>query len=77
MHHIIDPSTGAPARSVWRTVSVAAIDCADANIAATAGIVRGAEAAQWLAGMGLPARLVGSDGKVHTVGEWPSEEAFS
>jgi thiamine biosynthesis lipoprotein ApbE len=77
MHHIIDPSTGAPARSVWRTVSVAAIDCADANIAATAAIVRGPEAKRWLAGMGLPARLVGSDGEVHMVGEWPSEGVLS
>jgi thiamine biosynthesis lipoprotein ApbE len=77
MHHIIDPSTGAPARSVWRTVSVAAIDCADANIAATAAIVRGAEAPRWLAEMGLPARLVGREGEVHTVGDWPLEEAPS
>ena len=35
MHHIIDPATGAPARSAWRTVSVAAASCADANIATT------------------------------------------
>jgi thiamine biosynthesis lipoprotein ApbE len=77
MHHIIDPSTGAPARSMWRTVSVAAIDCADANIAATAAIVRGPEAPEWLAKMGLPARLVGRDGEVQTVGDWPLEEALS
>ncbi len=63
MHHIIDPSTGAPARSVWRTVSVAALDCADANIAATAAILRGPEAPAWLDGMGLPARLVGCEGE--------------
>lgn len=73
MHHIIDPSTGAPARSVWRTVSVAALDCADANIAATAAIVRGLDAPIWLEGMGLPARLVGRNGEVHTVGNWPRE----
>jgi thiamine biosynthesis lipoprotein ApbE len=73
MHHIIDPSTGAPARSVWRTVSVAALDCADANIAATAAIVRGLDAPTWLEGMGLPARLVDRNGKVHTVGAWPRD----
>lgn len=73
MHHIIDPSTGAPAHSVWRTVSVAALDCADANIAATAAIVRGPEAPIWLEGLGLPARLVGCDGEVHTVGDWPQD----
>ncbi len=73
MHHIIDPSTGVPARSVWRTVSVAALDCADANIAATAAIVRGPDAPIWLEGLGLPARLVGCDGEVHTVGGWPQD----
>jgi FAD:protein FMN transferase len=73
MHHIVDPATGAPAIEVWRTVSVAAIDCADANIAATAAIVRGARAPEWLAGLGLPARLVGRDGEVLTLGSWPHD----
>lgn len=74
MHHIIDPTSGAPAEEVWRTVSVAASDCADANIAATAAIVRGARAPEWLAGLGLPARLVGRTGEVLTVGSWPAED---
>jgi thiamine biosynthesis lipoprotein len=74
MHHIIDPASGAPAAEVWRTVSVAASDCADANIAATAAIVRGARAPGWLAGLGLPARLVDRAGKVTTVGAWPAED---
>lgn len=76
MHHIIDPSTGACAEEVWRTVSVAAIDCSDANIAATGAIVRGARAPKWLAEIGLPARLVGRDGDVLTVGAWPREGAL-
>jgi thiamine biosynthesis lipoprotein ApbE len=74
MHHILDPSTGACVEEVWRTASVAAIDCADANIAATAAIVRGARAPEWLTEIGLPARLVGRDGDVLTVGPWPREE---
>jgi thiamine biosynthesis lipoprotein ApbE len=73
MHHIIDPSTGGPAVGVWRTVSVAAIDCADANIAATATIVRGSGAPEWLAELGLPARLVDHDGAVLKIGSWPAE----
>jgi thiamine biosynthesis lipoprotein len=73
MHHIIDPTTGAPVEGRWRTVSVAAIDCADANVAATAAIVRGSDAPKWLAGLGLPARLVAHDGEVLTVGSWPAE----
>jgi thiamine biosynthesis lipoprotein len=72
LHHIIDPGTGRPAREVWRTVTVAAGTCVDANTASTAAIVRGASAAGWLAAVGLPARLVASDGRVVTVGEWPA-----
>lgn len=74
MHHIIDPSTGLPAQGAWRTVSVAAATCADANIAATAALVRGEPAAAWLAGLGLPARLLAHDGRVVTIAGWPAEE---
>jgi thiamine biosynthesis lipoprotein len=74
MHHIIDPATGVPARTPWRTVSVAAADCADANIAATAAIVYGENAVAWLARTGLPARLVAGDGEIVTVGDWPEQE---
>jgi thiamine biosynthesis lipoprotein len=77
MHHIIDPTTGAPVDGGWRTVSVAASDCADANVAATAAIVRGARAPQWLSELGLPARLVAHDGQVLTVGSWPTDGEIS
>jgi thiamine biosynthesis lipoprotein len=70
LHHIIDPATGAPADPVWRTVTVAARTCLDANAAATAAIVLGARAVDWLSGTGLPARLVAADGGVCTVGGW-------
>ena len=71
MHHILDPRTGEPVRTPWRTVSVAAATCADANIASTAAIVLGEEAAGWLAGQGLPARLVALDGTTTVQGGWP------
>jgi FAD:protein FMN transferase len=70
-HHIIDPSTGAPARTPLRTVSVAAASCAEANIAATAALVKGTAAADWLGEQGLPARLVDRDGRVLYAGDWP------
>lgn len=73
LHHIVDPRTGLPARVVWRTVSVAAASCLDANIASTAAIVRGADAPRWLASLGLPARLTALDGAVVRVGAWPQE----
>ncbi len=75
MHHIIDPDTGAPVRDTWRTVSVAAASCTDANIAATAALVRARAAATWLARLGLPARLLDWEGNVTAVGDWPAQDA--
>ncbi len=72
-HHLIDPATGRPALSPWRTVSVAAATCVDANIASTAAIVRGADAIEWLSKRRLPARLVAHDGGVVAIGGWPAE----
>jgi thiamine biosynthesis lipoprotein len=72
-HHIIDPATGLPAGGRWRTASVAAGSCVDANIASTAAIVRGASAEAWLAARRMPARLVGRDGAVLEVAGWPRE----
>jgi thiamine biosynthesis lipoprotein ApbE len=71
MHHILDPRTGRPADSDWRTVSVAAGCALDANIATTASIIRGKSAISWLTGLGLPARLVALDGSVTTLAGWP------
>lgn len=71
LHHIIDPRTGMPAESCWRTVTVAAASCVDANIASTAAILRGERAADWLDGLCLPSRLVRHDGGVVTVAGWP------
>ena len=73
VHHILDPSTGAPAQERWRTVSVAAATCVDANVASTAAIIRGDWAAAWLEELALPARLVASDGSVTLTGGWPLE----
>ena len=70
-HHIVDPRTGRPAEEVWRTVSVAAATCVDANAASTAAIIRGRSAPEWLERAGLPARLVAPDGSVAYTGSWP------
>ena len=71
LHHILDPRTGLPAEPVWRTVSVAAGSCADANAASTAAVIRGRRALGWLAQLALPARLVDATGVVFTVAGWP------
>ncbi|HEY1458151.1 MAG TPA: FAD:protein FMN transferase [Solirubrobacteraceae bacterium] len=72
MHHIIDPATCEPVRGGWRTVSVAARNATDANIASTAALIRAERAPQWLEQLGLPARLVAEDGGVRTTAGWPT-----
>jgi thiamine biosynthesis lipoprotein len=74
VHHILNPRTGQSADPVWRTVSVAAQTCFAANTVSTAAIVRGWQAPEWIAALGMPARLVDSDMVVHTVGGWPIAE---
>ncbi|BBC32560.1 hypothetical protein SGFS_038540 [Streptomyces graminofaciens] len=72
LHHIVDPRTGRPATTPWRTVSVAAATCADANAASTAALVKGENAPTWLSKLGLPARLVTHEGMVVTTPGWPN-----
>jgi thiamine biosynthesis lipoprotein len=71
VHHLLDPATGRPASAGWRTVSVAAATCLDANIATTAAIVRGDRAPDWLRSLALPARLVSDQGLALHVAGWP------
>src|SRR3989441_8700426 len=71
LHHIIDPQTSLPATGPFRTVTVTAATCLDANIASTAAIVRGKGAIDWLLSWRLPARLVENDGTIHYIGRWP------
>jgi thiamine biosynthesis lipoprotein ApbE len=73
IHHILDPRTGLPAAPVWRTVSVAALSCAEANTASTAAIIQGRSAIGWLTAQRLPARLVGPDSAITTVAGWPPD----
>ncbi|HWG13607.1 MAG TPA: FAD:protein FMN transferase [Streptosporangiaceae bacterium] len=73
LHHILDPRTGLPPAPVWRTVSVNAATCTDANTASTAAIIRGDSAPAWLAGLRLPSRLVTDAGRVEIVAGWPAD----
>jgi thiamine biosynthesis lipoprotein len=70
LHHIIDPSTGLPAQTPWAMVSVAAATCVEANAAATAALIMGDRATDWLDGLKLPARLVDKHGGVRLAGGW-------
>ena len=69
LHHIVDPVTGLPADTPWRTVSVAAASCLDAQIAATATMVRGLD---WLARPGCRPGWSAPTATVRTVGGWPA-----
>ena len=73
-HHLVDPRTGGPVVSPWRTATVAAGTCVDANTAATAAIILGDPARAWLERTGLPARLGATDGSIRTVGSWPAAD---
>lgn len=77
IHHILDPRSCAPAEPVWRTVTVAAPTCLDANAISTAAVIRGWAALPWLRDVGMPARLVDQQRVVHTVGGWPSDATES
>jgi thiamine biosynthesis lipoprotein len=72
-HHIIDPRTGAPVDSPWRTVSVAANSCLTANAYSTASLLWGEEALYYVTQAGWAARFVDHDGRVLCVGGWPQE----
>jgi thiamine biosynthesis lipoprotein len=72
-HHILDPWSGRPAATPWRTVTVAAATCVDANVAATTALVRGTAAVDGLGTAHLPSRLVRRDGSVMRVAGWPDE----
>jgi thiamine biosynthesis lipoprotein len=72
-HHLLDPATARPVYGAWRTASVSAATCVDANVASTAAIVRGEAAADWLATLALPARLVSETGEVVHVAGWPAD----
>jgi thiamine biosynthesis lipoprotein len=73
-HHIIDPLSGEPVTGTWRTASVAAETCLDANIASTAALVRAGSASAWLEQLGLPARLVSIEGATQLVSGWPAQD---
>jgi FAD:protein FMN transferase len=73
LHHIVDPANGLRVEEHWRTVSVAAATCVDANAASTAAIVMGPGAHAWLEQLGLAARLVHVGGGVERTSRWPAE----
>jgi thiamine biosynthesis lipoprotein len=71
-HHLIDPRTGVPAAGPYRTATVLAPSCAEANALSTAALVWGDEALDRLAP--YAARLIDTSGLVVTTAAWPRDE---
>lgn len=72
-HHIIDPRTGEPAASALWSVTAIAGACAQAEVAAKAAFILGAEAgANFIERAHLGALLVGDDGAWRSAGAWPT-----
>jgi thiamine biosynthesis lipoprotein len=77
MHHILDPRSCRPAERVWRTATVAAGTCAQANALSTAALILGRQAPEWLRRKGFAARLVSAAGDVVSLCGFPLEETIS
>ncbi|HET7140638.1 MAG TPA: FAD:protein FMN transferase [Arthrobacter sp.] len=73
VHHILDPRFGRPAEAIWRSVTVAAPTCLEANAYSTAAVVRGLAAPEWFRSEGIPARFVDRQGRTAATGGWPAE----
>ena len=69
-HHLIDPATGAPSRTPWRDVTVAASSCLAADVAAKAALLLGPAGPSWLDRRGLPGRFVSQNGAVGVNETW-------
>lgn len=69
-HHLIDPATGRPGRSLWDEVTVCGASCLAADVAAKAAFLLGGEGPAWLDERGLPGRFVAGHRAVHENESW-------
>ena len=72
MHHIVDPRSCTPAKVVWRSATVAAPTCVEANVSSTAALILGLDAPAWLQQQGRAARLVSTSGEVSAIAGFPT-----
>ncbi len=69
-HHLIDPATGRSARSPWREVTASGASCLDADVAARAAMIAGADGPALLDSLGVPGRFVAHDGSATPNAAW-------
>lgn len=73
-HHLLDPRTGLPARSGLWSVTVAATQCEQAEVAAKVAFLLGeARGRAFLEQHGLAGLLIREDNGWSTTGAWPKE----
>jgi thiamine biosynthesis lipoprotein len=70
-HHLIDPRTALPSTSPWQQVTVCGATCVDADVAAKAAFLMGADGPTWLDDHGMPGRFLRADGAVLANRRWP------
>jgi len=70
-HHLIDPRTGTPSESPFRTVTVVAHSCVEADVAAKTALLMGTEGLAFLERHGLHGFAVRRDGTVTDTSQWP------
>jgi thiamine biosynthesis lipoprotein len=74
-HHVVDPRTSLSVGTTWRSVSVVADTCAQANTVSTAALVKGPHAPGYVRATGRPARFVREDRRVLLLNGWPEERS--
>ena len=70
-HHLIDPRTGRPSSSPFRSVSVVAGTCVQADVAAKTALLLGEQGAPFLEQRGLHGLAVRHDASTVATSEWP------
>ncbi|MGI8826737.1 MAG: FAD:protein FMN transferase [Chloroflexota bacterium] len=70
-HHLIDHRTGRPSSSAFRTVTVVAASCVEADVAAKTALLLGEQGMDFLEGKGLHGMAVRHDGSTIATREWP------
>ena len=68
--HLIDARTRRPSDAPWREVTACGATCLDADVAAKAGFLAGADGPIWLDRRGIPGRFVAADGTVTCNDAW-------
>jgi thiamine biosynthesis lipoprotein len=68
--HLVDAATGEASESRWEQVTASGATCLDADVAAKAGFLLGADGPEWLDARGIPGRFVGVGGAIVENRRW-------